>query len=155
MSDTISIQTINELSEKLLATRKQIQMEEQALDALKIMRDELQKKLLGILNENKLKQWKTEDATISRKISTRYAITDKKAFIEDLKKSGLKHLITETTNDLWRVVSGELLKENRTFNGAEIETKEYISVSLAKPKAEEEPFERGWALDKDGEVIHD
>ena len=107
---------------------KTLDHEVQTLTGISAKIDETQQTILEELRKDNLMQWKTPDATISRKLQTKYNIVDKDALIIDLAE---KELATEYT---YIEIKPEVksLFEGQEFAGVEKVETDYISVLVKK-----------------------
>jgi hypothetical protein len=108
------IKALNEKIDRLAALRrlrkevkakidqKRIEFEQQLIDLVteergaQIESQRLEGEVLVTLRDTNNPGWKTERATVSRRTSTTYKITDEEQLMEDLKKLGIYKKYTET-----------------------------------------------------------
>lgn len=114
-----------------------IQAEVKALEKLNEGVKKYQEEILEAMKGAGTKSWKTEHASVARKISTTYKVADEKKFVDDLTKRNLKKLTKVTyTPEAVGFIKEAMDKEGYLFDGVEKTDKEYISVLLAKEKNE-------------------
>jgi uncharacterized coiled-coil protein SlyX len=107
---------------------KTIEGQSKQLTGLKNKIAEVQETILEELRKDKLFTWKTEDATISRKITSKYVIQDEEALIIDLNNRGLGQQYTQIK------VKPEVktLFDTGDFVGVEKVETDFISVIVRK-----------------------
>lgn len=100
----------------------------EALQELRNQVNTLQDEILTVLRESNTKNWKTERATVSRKTSISYVISDKQKLLDNLKEL---HLDKEYTSVEFKpTIKG--LFEQKDLAGVDKSEKEFISVILKK-----------------------
>lgn len=103
------IQQAKDRHEKLLADNFDIQENLRDLELAKKARDEAQAKLLEAMSEQKLKQWKTEQATISRCWRK-----------------------TVSVDPMYKKLVEKRVKDGECVDGWDLKEKEYISIRPIK-----------------------
>ncbi|MCK9461435.1 MAG: hypothetical protein M0R80_17530 [Proteobacteria bacterium] len=90
--------------------------------------DEVQNEILEELRKDNLTQWKTPDATISRKFTTKYSIIDKALLISDLvlKKLDKEYTMIDVKPEV------KTLFDKIELAGVEKTETDYISVIVKK-----------------------
>ncbi len=132
---------IQKLNTKVIALKEirlKLQELESKADEYKVQRDILQEELLGELQKNELKQWKTDDMTVSRISKDIVRIVDEGALISDMREKGLENYIDTKVNSTFKnTYLPKAVKGGDKFAGIESDTKEYLSVRVANQKENE------------------
>jgi hypothetical protein len=117
-----------QLEDKRAEFEKTIKQETNELKGITNKIAEVQETILEELRKDKLFTWKTEDATISRKFSTKFVIEDEGALIVDLSARGLDKEYTQIK------VKPEVktLFETGDFAGVRKDETDFISVIVRK-----------------------
>lgn len=131
--------TIQQQAEKLVSLRASIKELEDNFDKmiipLKAEKEALDLEIIKALGDIGFKSVKTDKATISIGEKKTLQIVDEKKVIEKLKEIGLNDLYKEQiVKDLWRGYSTQMANEDKTIEGAELKTTQFISVRSAIKK---------------------
>ena len=133
------IQKLNQKVSILKSLRLEISSVEDHMYSLKQKRDELQEELLQELQKDELKQWKTDDLTVSRIVKPIEKVKDETALMEDMKAKDLGHHIeTKISSTFKQTYLPKMVKCGEQFQGIAIEEKEYLSVRIPNQKDTEQ-----------------
>lgn len=125
---------IHEKVKKLLALRAKVNSIKELLDPIQADRDALQADIIKHMTRQGFNSVKTESATVSKAVRKTMKIINEKELIRELENKGLKneYVKEQVDRDLWRGLSVEFIKSNKTIKGTEIQTTEFISIRATK-----------------------